>query len=188
MKNKMELIEKYIEKENVVLTFGSDDDAFDVEVNDYVDVSTLIAVVDEIVRLIQSNDFDYSLFDVGLAYFIIDLFTDIPIPMREQGDFPDYEKCYDICSRMNLIDEVCAASGNAEDAISYIEKNVWRKLEYYKAMEANRALTMVCGKLYDVLDRVGTIVDQVADVDLQALADELNEVSGKIAAEAGQSN
>lgn len=186
MENKMELIEKYIEAKEQVLSFGSGENAFDVMVNDHVSVDTLSAAANEIARMVAENDFDYSLLDIAMSYFIIDLFTDIPIPMA--GDSSDYVKCHDICCRMNLVDELCAVSANIENSIAYLEKNVWRKLEYLKTIEANSALTMVCGKLYDVLDSVENIVDKVAEVDMQALMEELNEVTGQLAAETTQNN
>lgn len=190
MEKVMEQIDKYIEGEELVLTFTSQNDAFHVKANDYVDVETLCAVVDEIALKIKLNDFDYSLYDVALAYFVIDLFTDIPIPMVGEGESqsPDYAKCYAMYTRMGLLDELCAVSNNIENSIAFIEKNVWRKLEYYKTMESNSALTMVCGKLYDILDGVENIVDKVADVDIKALAAELDEVSNQLAVEAAKKN
>lgn len=182
MKDLMEKIDEYIKDNTCTLTFGDGSDEFAIQVNDYVDADTLAAVVDDIAFNVRNSEFDYYLFDILMAYHVISLFTDIPIPAikTEESETQDYTKCYDICARLNLINELCSASGNIEEYIEFIEKNVWRKLEYYKELAANDALMMVCGKAYELLDELEGIVEQATDVDLQTVMSELKDASAQV--------
>lgn len=184
MKNLMEKIDEYIKDDTCTLTFGNGSDEFAIQVNDYVDADTLAAVVDDIAFNVRNSEFDYYLFDILMAYHVISLFTDIPIPTikteESETQTQDYTKCYDICTRLNLINELCSVSDDIEEYIEFIEKNVWRKLEYYKELAANDALMMVCGKAYELLDELEGIVEQATDVDLQTVMSELKDASAQV--------
>ena len=182
MKNLLGKIERYIKDDTTTLNFGDKSNGFALTVNDYVDADTLASVVDDIVLKVKISDFDYYLFDILMSYYTISLFTDIPVPTvkTDEAEVPDYTKCYDICTRLNLIDALCGVSDYIADYISFIETNVWRKLEYHKGMAANEALSMVCGKVYDLLDGLEDMVEKTRDVDLQTVMSDLKEASAQV--------
>ena len=126
MKNLLGKIERYIKDDTTTLNFGDKSNGFALTVNDYVDADTLASVVDDIVLKVKISDFDYYLFDILMSYYTISLFTDIPVPTvkTDEAEVPDYTKCYDICTRLNLIDSLCGVSDYIADYISFIEKNV----------------------------------------------------------------
>lgn len=182
MKDLLGKIETYIKDTTTTLNFGDKSNGFTLTVTDYVDADTLASIVDDIVLKVKISDFDYYLFDILMSYYAISLFTDIPVPTikTDETEVPDYTKCYDICTRLNLVDALCDASEPIADYISFIETNVWRKLEYYKGMAANEALSMVCGKVYDLLDGLEDMVEKTRDVDLQTVMSNLKEASAQV--------
>lgn len=182
MKDLLGKIETYIKDDTTTLTFGDKSNGFTLTVNDYVDADTLASIVDDIVLKVKISDFDYYLFDILMSYYTLSLFTDIPVPTikTDEAEVPDYTKCYDICTRLNLVDALCDASDYIADYISFIETNVWRKLEYHKEMAANEALSMVCGKVYDLLDGLEDMVEKTRDVDLQTVMANLKEASAQV--------
>lgn len=160
----MEKINKYIEPETVELIFGEGSDSFVVKINSEVSSGMMSAIIERIAMMVKWNGFTYDLFDILLAYYVISLFTDIPIPTKKDKDektIEDYEKCYTICTSMNLIDEICHASPTIAAYIEFIEKNVWRKLEYYKTVEANEKLMALSDKAYGLLDTLEDAFDNV---------------------------
>lgn len=149
-----------------------------VQAHDYVDVDTLSDTVQDIVFRIEANDFRYEVFDFMMGYYVIKLFTNIPIPMME--DSIDYAKCYDICTRLNLINRLCEKSANIAEYISVIEKNVWRKLEYDKAMQANENMNILYGRVYNFIDNLDNTLDNLKELGFDKIASELVNVTNNL--------
>lgn len=177
----IEQIDKYIKPENFEVSV--DDGDFFITVTTDVSPSILSDVIDRIVSLIKWNDFKYELFDVLMAYYVISLFTDIPIPMKvdENGkEIADYEKCYRISCALNLTNLLCENSIIILNYIELIETNVWRKLDYLKTLQSNEALMTLCDKAYDVLSNMDALFENV-DIDyLNSITQELGNVTEKL--------
>lgn len=179
-KTLMQHIEEYIKPENIELKFNDGSDTFIVNINESVDPGVMSSAIENIVHMVTYNDYAYELFDILMAYYIIDLFTDIPIPSIKDEDgesAPDYARCYEICIGLNLINELCNASPIISDYVEFIEKNVWRRLEYKKSVKTNEALTLLYDKAYELLDDVENMMAKTKDVDLNAIANEIGKIS-----------
>lgn len=174
-------IEKYIEPKTIEIEF--EDAGFVIEATDYIAPGQLSAAIDAISTMVRINDYTYELIDILMGYYAISLFTNIPIPttIDEAGDEVDnYEKCYDICMRLGLIEALCEASSNIAEAIAYIEKNVWRKIEYTKTIKANESLMLLCDKAYEMLENLDGVLGGV-DIDmLNNIAEQLQETTDKL--------
>lgn len=177
-KTLMENIEAYMAQEKKTIDF----ETFKVEVNEDVDVNEIHNAIEFIVNAVVEQDWSYDLIDIFESYYIISLFTNIPVPMLED-DIPDYTKCLEICQKLDLRTVLYEASGVIFEQISMLEKNIWRKLEYHKAM-----LTLVpweslmdgLSQFYEVLDTLSEYVDQQKDVDIENLASQINDVASKL--------
>lgn len=172
-------IEKLIREDTFTLDIGAGVNRIKIKVHDYVDVDDLSDAVQDIVFRVKANDFRYEVFDFMLGYHIIKLFTNIPIPMIDDEAI-DYARCYDICTRLNLIDRLCEKSNNIAAYIAVIEKNVWRKLEYDKVMATNENLNILYGRVYNFIDNLDTLLSQVEDLGFDKIASELINVTDKI--------
>lgn len=181
MENKlMENIEKYIEPRTFEIPFYLGEEEFTVIVSDDVSTEALLTTVELITSAIESDNFEnYCWFEIFIAYSVMALFTNIPIPTNEDGT-PDYMKCYKICTGMGLIDNICARNANIEDYIALIEKNVWRRLEYKKTVRANESLMFLCDKAYDMLEGLDEIMSKVKDVDIESIGSQLGELTGLV--------
>lgn len=173
-------IENHIKPKTVDVKFEDTDIV--IEVTDYVSTGELSAAVETISDMVRLNDYTYELIDILMGYYVISLFTNIPIPTTGDGDeeMEDYQKCYDICMRLNLIDALCETSDNITESIAFIEKNVWRRLEYTKAMKANESLMLLCDKAYEMLENLDGLLGGV-DIDmLNQIADQLGDTASKL--------
>lgn len=169
-------IEKYIEPKTITLSFN--DGEFKVTVTDYVAPGILAAAIENIETMVRINDYSYELFDILMGYYTVTLFTDIPVPQRkgEDGEMvDDYEKCFDICTRLNLTDMLACESDSIAYSLAFIEKNVWRRLEYCKTMESNSALMLLCDKAYEMLENLDGLMGKFDIDNLNKIADTLGD-------------
>lgn len=148
---------------------------------DYDDVYTaIVTIVDQVVN----KDFEYSVIDIIMPYYLISLFTDIPTPLTSDNE-PDYQKCFDIVIGLDLEENLCAFPIVA-NYISIIEKNVWRKLEYYKALKSIMpfdGLISALGEFYEILDDLNDVVESQKNIDFDDILNEsknLNEQLSKL--------
>lgn len=181
-KTLMENIEAFIVNNKKVIEFGTGKQKFNIEINEAVDVDDIHRAIDLIVDQVIEQDYSYELIDVLMPYYLIKLFTNIPVPMLEE-DIPDYKRCLDFCINLQLKEKLFAASPVVAEYISILEKNVWRKLEYKKAR-----LTLIpweslmdgLGQFYEILDTFSEFVDQQKNIDVDSLASQINDVASTL--------
>lgn len=183
MKNTLlENIEKYIEPKTITLNFN--DGEFEVAVTDYVAPGVLAATIENIETMVRINDYSYELFDILMGYYTVTLFTDIPVPQIKGDDgemVDDYERCFDICNRLNLTNMLACESDSIANSLAFIERNVWRKLDYRKVMESNSALMLLCDKAYEMLENLDGLLDEFNIDNLNEIADTLSDFTQNIA-------
>lgn len=162
-----------------------------IEINEDVDLRLLDKVIDTIVEQVVAQGFKYSLIDIMEAYYIIALFTNIPVPTiddktkdGEDGDIiPDYQKCYVIEKRLDLSNELMEASPVICDMIIMLERNVWRQLEYKKALLSLTpydSMLDVMSQMYELLDDLNKYIEQYADIDVDNIADRISDISKQL--------
>lgn len=154
---------------------------FVVTVNESVDYDDVYTAIVTIVDQVVNKDFEYSVIDLLLPYYLISLFTDIPVPLTED-DNTDYQKCFVISSKLNL-EENLSAFPVIADYISIIEKNVWRKLEYYKALKSIMPFDELIGALgefYEILDELNMVVESQKDINLDDLLNESKKMNEQL--------
>lgn len=180
----MENIDKYIDNDEFLLEFIDDDgESFTVKATDYVHFADISVSIETIVDHVAGKNYQYEYFDLALAYCVIDLFTEIPVPMTtdENGEeIIDACKCFDICTRLGIIKALCETSDNAAELIAVIEKNVWRRLEYLKTMESTSGLNRVCDYAYDLLIKIDDVIDGYSNVNLKEATDVLKDTLTKL--------
>ena len=158
----LEAIEEYVKKHRktptISLGYNPTSDktsAIEIAINEDVDFNDIHEAIDIIVDNVVDNDFAYELIDYMLDYYIIKLFTNIPVPM--DGDSPDYEQCIRIAVALDLMNEL----GNKSDLVRYyidvLNKNIWRKLEYRKALTSIlpfNELMSALANFYEIMDAI----------------------------------
>lgn len=178
-------IEEYMvntTNEKKTISYSNGKDAFNVEVNENIDLNDIHAAIETIVENVIDQDWAYDLIDILSSYYIIDLFTNIPAPMMD-NDIPDYEKCLEICLKLNLKQHLCEISDIVFDYISMLERNIWRKLEYKKTLTALipwESLMDGLNQFYEVLDTLSEFAEKQKDVDIEALTGQINDVATKL--------
>lgn len=182
MKNTLlENIEKYIEPKTIILSYN--DGEFEVTATDYVAPGVLATAIENIETMVRINDYSYEIFDILMGYYTVALFTDIPVPQIKGDDgemVDDYEKCFDMCTRLNLTDMLASESDSIAYSLAFIEKNVWRRLDYRKVMESNSSLMLLCDKAYEMLDNLDGLLGKFDIDNLNEIADTLGDFTQKL--------
>lgn len=179
----MKEIESYISTEEKFINLGTVKEPIRIEIIEDVDVDDIHAVVESIADAIVEQDFAYTLFDILIPYHIINLFTNIETPMVA-NDIPDYEACYKFCVQSNLINILAEESPVVAEYIGVIEKNIWRTLEYKKALTAlipYESLMDALNEFYRILDEIDEVAEAQKDVDVEGLMKQLGEISAGLA-------
>lgn len=178
-KTLMENIESFIDVKNKDIEFKNSNSKFNITINEHVDLDKIHDAIEMIVANVVEQNFAYDLIDILFSYHMINLFTNIPVPMqKDETDIPDYKKCFDISLGLNLKHRLFEESHTVGEYIKMIEVNVWRKLEYKKAMRENDAFAFVCDKAYDLLEFVNDAITKAnTDVDPKTLASGLGQLS-----------
>lgn len=179
----MKEIESYISTEEKFINLGTVKEPIRIEIIEDVDVDDIHAVVESIADAIVEQDFAYTLFDILIPYHIINLFTNIETPMVA-NDIPDYEACYKFCVQSNLINILAEESPVVAEYIGVIEKNIWRTLEYKKALTAlipYESLMDALNEFYRILDEIDEVAEAQKDVDVEWLMKQLGEISAGLA-------
>lgn len=178
----MKNIDAYIADTKKKIEYGVGKKGFVVEINEKIDINDIHNAIEVIVDNVVDQDYSYELIDILLSYYIIKLFTNIPAPMADE-DIPDYERCLDICIKLQLKNVLFENSIVVAEYINMLEKNIWRKLEYKKAR-----LTLIpweslmdgLSEFYEILDTFSEFVDKQQDIDIESLAGQINEVTSKL--------
>lgn len=179
----MKEIESYISTEEKFIKVGTGKNSLRINIIEDVSVDDIHAVVESISDAIVAQDFAYTLFDILLPYHIVNLFTNIEAPMIEE-DVPDYEVCYKFCIQFDLVNKLAEVSPIVAEYIGVIEKNIWRTLEYKKALTAlipYESLMDALGEFYRILDDIDKIAEAQKDVDVEGLVKQLGEISAGLA-------
>lgn len=175
----MKEIENYISTEEKSIKVGAGKNSIQINIIEDVEVDKLHAVVESITNAIVEQDFAYTLFDILLPYHIINLFTNIETPMVKD-DIPDYEACYKFCIKFDLVNKLAEKSSIVAECISVIEKNIWRSLEYKKALTTlipYESLMDALDEFYKILDEIDEIAESQKNVDIEGLMGQLEEIS-----------
>lgn len=182
--NLMENIQKFVEDNKAELKYSSGKNTFTVEIHEDVDINYIHSAIENVIENVEKQDFAYDLIDVMLPYYYISLFTDIPAPMTDEENVPDYEQCMKIAMKLELRERMFEASPVIGEYISMIEKNIWRKLEYKKALKSLmpwESLMDGLDQFYEILDTLGEFAEQQKDVNIEGLVSQINDVSSKLA-------
>jgi len=181
-KTLMESIEDFIVEDKKYIKYGTGDDIFKVEINEDASLDDIHNAIVMIVDNVENQNFAYYLIDILEAYHILNLFTNIPVPMISD-EIPDFEKCYDICLKLQLKYYLTQTSNIVLNHISMIEQNVWRSLEYKKSLKAlipYESLMAALNQFYEILDDLDKVVEAQKDIDIEVIANQLNEVTSKL--------
>jgi len=181
-KTLMESIEDFIVEDKKYIKYGTGDDIFKVEINEDASLDDIHNAIVMIVDNVENQNFAYYLIDILEAYHILNLFTNIPVPMISD-ETPDFEKCYDICLKLQLKYYLTQTSNIVLNHISMIEQNVWRSLEYKKSLKAlipYESLMAALNQFYEILDDLDKVVEAQKDIDIEVIANQLNEVTSKL--------
>lgn len=181
--NLMKNIQKFVENNKTELKYGSGKNTFTVEIHEDVDINYVHSAIENVIENVEKQDFAYDLIDVILPYYYISLFTNIPAPMTDEENVPDYEQCMKIAMKLELRERMFEASPVIGEYISMIEKNIWRKLEYKKALKSLmpwESLMDGLDQFYEILDTLGEFAEQQKDVDIEGLVSQINDVSSKL--------
>lgn len=176
--NVLEYIEALTEDK---CTIEYDDGAYTVGVNEDVDINAVYSAINNIVDNVVEGEFEYELIDIMLPYYYIDLFTDIEAPMVVDNgeEYPDYMKCYEIATRLNLEYELTQASTMVAGYIYMMTQNIWRRLEYHKSEGAfiKRQLLDAISTFYEIMDDLDQFVEQQGDIDVEGFVSQLNDMT-----------
>ena len=178
----MKQIENYISTEEKFIKLGNGKKSIQINIIEHVDVDNLHAVVESIANEIVEQEFAYTLFDILLPYHIMNLFTNIEIPMVKD-DIPDYEACYKFCIKFDLINKLIDESSIIAEYISMIEKNILRVLEYKKALTSlipYESLMDALNEFYRILDEIDKVVETQKNIDVESLISQINDISTQL--------
>ena len=168
-----------LENLNKPRTLKLEIDGIPFEVKEDVTLVQIDSAVDMIVKNI-------SVLDVMLPYYIMGLFTNLPIPMitDEGGDeYPDYQKCFMICTRLDLKQNLIDRSDIVRAYIEMLERNVWRQLEYEKArltLLPFESLMDGLSSFYEVMDALEEYTDKYSSEDIDKIAAQLTEMADNV--------
>lgn len=178
-------IENYMQSGQKQIAYGSRD-KFVVEINENVDFNEVHAAIDNIVENVMEQDHSFEVIDLLMGYYVLKLFTNIPIPVVKDEDAdddyrPDYSKCNEIVAKLDLMNKLAATSNVVAFYLDVLIKNVWRKLDYNKALLS----VMPFNDLMDAIAEFYTIIDEIAnvatqDIDLEKFKSTLDEFADKI--------
>ena len=179
-------INEYIQDAPKQIMYGNSKNGFSVEVNENIDFNEVHSAIDNIVENVMEQDQVFEVIDLLMGYYVIKLFTNIPIPVVEDkdadGDYrPDYSKCNEIVAKLDLMSKLAATSNVVAFYLDVLIKNVWRKLDYNKAMLS----VMPFNDLMDAIAEFYAILDEIAeasnaDVNLDEFKSTLDEFADKI--------
>lgn len=175
-----------LENLNKPRTLKLEIDGIPFEVKEDVTLVQIDSAVDMIVKNIKEQEFKYSVLDVMLPYYIMGLFTNLPIPMitDEGGDeYPDYQKCFMICTRLDLKQNLIDRSDIVRAYIEMLERNVWRQLEYEKArltLLPFESLMDGLSSFYEVMDALEEYTDKYSSEDIDKIAAQLTEMADNV--------
>lgn len=185
-KTLMENIEERIANDDKYITIDDRLGRFKIKVNENVDVTDIHSAIMTIADEVENQNFAYTLIDLIEAYYIIELFTDIPVPTIKYDDgveVPDYQKCYVISTKLQLKDRLFGTSLIVGSYIELLEKNVWRILEYKKArltLLPYESMMDALNEFYEMMDDLGKYVENQKDIDVEALAKQIGDVATKL--------
>lgn len=149
-----------------------------ININEDIDMGEFMAAIDNIVDAVVDNDFDYSLIDLLESYYILHFFTNVEIEMKdEELIIPDYVDCYKKMVAYDIKNGICDKSQVVYEYIAYFEKNIWRKLEYQKAIIPNRKLEDALAEFYEIMAALDEVAEMNKDVDVEQLMGQLGELS-----------
>lgn len=178
------IIKGFLEKKSVPINVsdGPMGEVFTIHVSEDVTPSQIHSIVESIAYQVEQQDFAYTLIDILKAYYILDLFTDIPVPMKtEDGEeYPDYEACHTICTRLNLEEEIYEQVPLVGRYIEMLEQNVWRKLEYEKSLKPYSELSEALAEFYEILDDLNEIVENQDEESINDLLEKVNDVAKEL--------
>lgn len=178
-------IENYMQSGQKQIAYGSRD-KFAVEINENVDFNEVHAAIDNIVENVMEQDHSFEVIDLLMGYYVLKLFTNIPIPVVKDEDAdddyrPDYSKCNEIVAKLDLMNKLAATSNVVAFYLDVLIKNVWRKLDYNKAllsiMPFNDLMDAIA-EFYAIIDEIANVATQ--DVDLEKFKATLDEFADKI--------
>lgn len=158
-------IEKYIQDGTKQITYGNSKTGFSVIVNEDIDFNEVHSAIDTIVENVIAQEQAFEIIDLLTGYYVIKLFTNIPVPLiedaeAEDGHRPDYSKCNEIVAKLDLINKLASTSSIVAFYLDMLLKNVWRKLDYNKAMLS----VMPYNDLLDAIAEFYAILDEFAEV------------------------
>lgn len=157
------------------------DDVINIHLNEEVNILMLMTAIDNIVDAVAEQDFAYELLDLVESYYVLSLFTDVDIPMTDEEDVPDYAKCYELCVAYDIKNAIWNESIILGEYLSYIEKNVWRKLEYRKSTVAQEKLNEALEEFYIVIDMLAEGADYIQnDEKMAELNDKLSQMNDMV--------
>lgn len=168
------------------ITIGSSKDRFTIEVNEDIDFNEVHNAIDNIVENVTEQDHSFEVIDLLMGYYILKLFTNIPVPVTEDensedGSRPDFNMCNEIVAKLGLTSRLCEASPIVAFYMDVLIKNVWRKLDYNKAILSVlpfNDLMDAIAEFYSILDELAEIPNQ--DENLAELKDTLNNFADKL--------
>ena len=179
-------INEYIQEDTKQIMYGNAKNGFAVKVNENIDFNEVHSAIDNIVENVMEQDQAFEVIDLLMGYYVIKLFTNIPIPVVEDkdadGDYrPDYSKCNEIVAKLDLMNKLAAASNVVAFYLDVLVKNVWRKLDYNKAMLS----VMPFNDLMDAIAEFYAILDEIAeasnaDVNLDEFKATINDLADKL--------
>ncbi len=155
------------------------EEGFSFIVNEKVNFDDVYSAIATIVENVVDNDFDYELIDLLIPYYLIDLFTDIEVPMIDD-DVPDYEMCHKIAAYLNLEYELTQASNIVGQYIYMISQNVFRKLEYQKMLVVHNRELDALSDFYSILEELDNIVEGQKDIDVDGFLNKIDEMQESI--------
>ena len=157
------------------------DDVINIHLTEEVNILMLMSAIDNIVDAVAEQDFAYELLDLVESYYVLKLFTDVEIPMTDEEDIPDYVKCYELCVAYDIKNAIWDESVILSEYLSYLEKNVWRKLEYRKSNTAQQKLTEALEEFYIVIDMLAEGAEYIqSDEKMSELNDKLSQMNDMV--------
>lgn len=95
----------------------------------YLPLETIVDIVDKVVIFATNDGDDYNpeFVDMALGRYIIEYLTNIPLPMN--GEDVDYEKCYDIYTRLCLYERMSDADPQIDNLLFNISDYIQSKIE-----------------------------------------------------------
>lgn len=174
----LEYVDAFMDQKKTI-EYGEND--LVINVRDNIDVDDVLNAIATIVDNVVEREFEYELIDLMIPYYLMKLFTDITPPTIEKDGevFPDFQKCYEIATCLNLEYELTQVSPIVAGYVYFMTQNIWRKLDYHKSQGAyiKRELMESLSAFYEVMDELDQAAEQQKDIDLDGFVKQLSEIS-----------